>query len=91
LLSDQGRALEGFGGALALLHCAQLGFDAFGEREAALSCHTFHHLFHTAVGSDAESDGLLAHPVSILKVFADVSRDFSRLAAARWQSPAHLN
>ena len=62
LLSGQRVGLEGFGCAAALLHGADLSFNALSEREAAITGHTLHHLFHTAIGAYAESDGLLTHP-----------------------------
>jgi hypothetical protein len=62
LLSGQPVGLEGFGCAAALLHRTDLSFDALGEPEAAFTGHTLYHLFHTAIGAYAESDGLLTHP-----------------------------
>jgi hypothetical protein len=62
LLGGQHVGLEGFGCAAALLHRTDLGFNALGEREAALTFHTLHNLIHTAIRADAESDGLLTHP-----------------------------
>jgi hypothetical protein len=79
--------LEGFGGASALLHSAELGFDALGERKAALSSDAFHHFIHSAVGSNAESDGVLGHPGWGV-VFADVSRVSPVVGAGRWWAPS---
>lgn len=58
----EGQGGERFAGAAALVHSAEAGFNAFGERLAGGTLQAFHQLFHTAVGPDAESDGVQGHP-----------------------------
>jgi len=53
---------KGLAGLLALLECAEAGFDPLGELLAALTRHAFHRFLHTAVGTDAETDRALGHP-----------------------------
>jgi hypothetical protein len=87
LLGDEGAGLKGFGGAPALLHRPQLGFNPFREGQTTLACYALHEFLHTAIGADAESDGLLGHPGPTVKgCSGDVSRDFLQVGSAAAQA-----